>query len=48
MPAELQNTLDFESKLDRSVANIERLIEAGEKSVGRFLQERAAAVANQT
>jgi len=48
MPAELQNTLDFESKLDRSAANIERLIEAGEQSVGTFLQERAAAVSNQT
>lgn len=47
MPAELQNTLDFESKLDRSAANIERLIAEGEKSVGRFLQERAAAVSNQ-
>jgi NTE family protein len=48
MPEELQNTLDFESKLDRSAANIVRLIEAGEQSAGRFLQERAAAVANQT
>jgi NTE family protein len=48
IPAELQNTLDFESKLDRSAANIDRLIAEGEKSVRRFLQERAAAVSDQT
>jgi NTE family protein len=48
MPTELQNTLDFESKLDRSPSNIERLIAEGEKSVARFLQERAAVVSDQT
>jgi NTE family protein len=40
MPEELQSQLDFESKLDRSSANIERLIAAGERSAIRFLQER--------
>jgi NTE family protein len=48
MPDELQNTLDFESKLDRSSSNIDRLIAEGEKSVERFLQARAAAVSDQT
>jgi NTE family protein len=48
MPAELQDTLDYESKLDRSAANIERLITAGKESVQRFLNERAAAVLDQT
>jgi NTE family protein len=47
MPAELQNTLDFESKLDRSSSNIECLIAEGEKSARRFLQERAAVVSDQ-
>jgi len=47
MPAELQNTLDFESKIDRSSSNIENLIEEGEKSARRFLQERAKAVSGQ-
>jgi len=45
MPVDLQARLDYESKLDRSAANIERLIAAGEVSARRFLQERAAAVA---
>jgi NTE family protein len=40
MPSELQNQLDFESKLDRSSANIDRLIAAGERSATRFLQQR--------
>lgn len=44
MPAELQGRLDFESKLDRSSANINELIAAGEASAHRFLQERAIAV----
>jgi NTE family protein len=48
MPRELQNALDYESKLDRGASNIERLIAEGEKSVRRFLQERAAAVSDQT
>ncbi len=42
MPAELSATLDFESKIDRSAANIERLIAAGEKSARLFLEERQA------
>lgn len=44
MPEELQGTLDFESKLDRSAGNIDRLIEAGEASATRFLVERRKAV----
>ena len=47
MPAELQKTLDLESKLDRSAANIDRLIAEGEKSARLFLRERAAAVSGQ-
>ena len=42
MPTELQNLLDFESKLDRSAAHIDRLIAEGEASGRRFLRERAA------
>jgi NTE family protein len=44
MPEELQGALDFESKLDRSAGNIDRLIEAGEVSATRFLEERRKAV----
>jgi hypothetical protein len=44
----LQARLDYESKLDRSAANIDRLIAAGEVSARRFLQERAAAVSART
>lgn len=47
MPAELQDALDLESKLDRSSSNIERLIAEGERSVGRLLQERAVALSDQ-
>ncbi|MGH7226648.1 MAG: patatin-like phospholipase family protein [Gemmataceae bacterium] len=43
MPVALQDTLDFESKLDRSSFNIDRLIAAGEESAKRFLREREAA-----
>jgi NTE family protein len=46
MPGDLQKMLDFESKLDRSSFNIERLIAEGEKSARRFLRERAAAVSD--
>ena len=42
MPAELQTQLDFESKLDRSSANIDRLIAAGEGSARLFLRQRLA------
>jgi NTE family protein len=45
MPEELQGMLDFESKLDRSAANIDRLIEAGEASARRFVEERRRAPA---
>jgi len=46
MPAELQNSLDFESKLDRSPGNIDRLIMEGEKSARRFLEHREATVSS--
>ncbi len=45
MSAALQDTLDFESKIDRSAANIERLIADGEERARLFLRERAIAVA---
>ena len=48
MPDELQSMLDFESKLDRSSFNIDRLIAEGETSGKRFLQERRAAVSDQS
>jgi NTE family protein len=47
MPQELQHTLDYESKIDRSPANIEHLIAQGEQSARTFLTERAASVARQ-
>jgi NTE family protein len=46
MPVELQNALDFESKLDRSASNIDRLIMEGEKSAKRFLEQREATVSS--
>jgi NTE family protein len=48
MVEELQNTLDFGRKLDRSPASIVRLISEGEKTVVRCPQERAAVVSGQT
>lgn len=48
MPAAIQKTLDFESKLDRSPFNIQRLLVAGEDSAKRFLQERRAAISVQS
>jgi len=47
MPAEVQATLDYEGKIDRSAKNIEWLIAQGEACVDTFLRERAAAVASQ-
>jgi NTE family protein len=44
MPAELQETLDYESKLDRDPRNIDRLMAEGQCSAKRFLAERAARV----
>jgi NTE family protein len=40
MPSELNDALDYESKLDRSSAHIDRLIMEGEKSAGLFLHRR--------
>lgn len=40
--AEVQKTLDFESKLDRSAGNINRLIAEGERCARAFLEERRA------
>jgi NTE family protein len=42
MSTELQRTLDFESKLDRSASNINRLIAEGEARAWAFLKERRA------
>ena len=42
MSAELQETLDYESKLDRGSRNIDHLLAEGERSARRFLDERAA------
>jgi NTE family protein len=40
MSVEVQEKLDFESKIDRSAANIDHLIEDGRKSAQTFLQSR--------
>jgi NTE family protein len=45
MSSELQDTLDFESKIDRSAAHIEHLILEGEHCARAFLRERARTVA---
>ncbi|MDP1748200.1 MAG: patatin-like phospholipase family protein [Reyranella sp.] len=45
MPAELQDLLDYEGKIDRGSDNIGRLIAEGEKAAAVFLRDRAAAVA---
>jgi len=45
MPAELQDLLDYEGKIDRGSDNIGRLIAEGEKAAALFLRERAAVVA---
>jgi NTE family protein len=42
MSAELQETLDYESKLDRDPRNIDHLLAEGERSARRFLDERTA------
>jgi len=45
MPAAVQDTLDYEGKIDRSAANIDGLIALGEASAREFLARRKAAVA---
>ena len=45
MSDELQKTLDYESKIDRSAAHIEHLIRDGEHCARAFLRERARVVA---
>jgi NTE family protein len=45
MPAELGQTLDYESKIDRSATHIDRLIVEGEHGARAFLRERARTVA---
>jgi NTE family protein len=45
MPDALQETLNYEGKIDRSAKNIDGLIGAGEASVPEFLTKRAVAVA---
>jgi NTE family protein len=42
MSSDLQKMFGYESKVDRSRDNIERLIEEGDWSARRFLAERAA------
>ena len=42
MSSDLQKMFGYESKVDRSRDNIERLIEEGDRSARRFLAERAA------
>jgi NTE family protein len=45
MPLEVQDTLDYEGKIDRSARNIEWLLAQGEEAAKQFLRERAAVVA---
>jgi hypothetical protein len=45
MSLELQGTLDYESKIDRSAAHIEHLVLEGEQCARAFLRERAKVVA---
>ena len=45
MSPEIQQTLDYESKIDRSAAHIERLVTEGEKCARVFLRDRARVVA---
>jgi NTE family protein len=45
MPAELGQTLDYESKIDRSATHIDHLILEGERCARAFLRERARTVA---
>jgi NTE family protein len=44
MPMVVQETLDYEGKIDRSARNIDYLIELGEASVETFLAQREAAI----
>ena len=44
MSTELQQTLDYESKLDRSTQHIEHLVIEGERCARAFLRERARVV----
>ena len=45
MSDEMQRSLDYEGKLDRSPENVESLIAHGEERGGIFLAERARRVA---
>ena len=45
MPLEVQATLDYEGKIDRSPRNMDLLIAQGESAAETLLRERAAAVA---
>jgi NTE family protein len=44
MPADVQEHLDYEGKIDRSSRNIDSLIAMGEASVNAFLSQRDAAI----
>lgn len=45
MPLAMQDTLDYEGKIDRRSSNIDQLIAAGEAAARLFLEERARVVA---
>ncbi|MGH7122072.1 MAG: hypothetical protein ACREFP_24275 [Acetobacteraceae bacterium] len=45
MPEKVQETLDYEGKLDRSAANIDRLMPVGEESAREFLEQRMKVIA---
>lgn len=46
MPEEVQETLDYEGKLDRSAANIDKLMAVGQESARTFLERRVKAIAD--
>lgn len=45
MPEKVQETLDYEGKLDRSAKNIDGLMAVGEESARAFLEQRTRAIA---
>jgi NTE family protein len=46
MPIEMQDTLGYEGKIDRSASNINTLITAGEAAARLFFEKRAEAIAS--
>ncbi len=45
MPLELEDLMDYESKIDRGSDNIGRLLAEGERAAATFLEARKSAVA---